>query len=104
MEHIGKIIKRVMDRWKHCKKCEIYYLEDCNCKIEKVIVKLKDNVIIQTKRKVVCLDYETNRFIFKGWLESTCNKCQSKLANLLDKENVEDNIKYCFDCKQRKVG
>ena len=52
MEHIGKVIKRVMDRWKHCKKCEIYYLENCNCKIEKVIVKLKDNVIIQTKRKV----------------------------------------------------
>ena len=81
MEHIGKIIKRVMNRWKHCKKCEIYHLKECNC-----------------------LDYETNRFIFKGWIESTCSKCQSKLANMLDKENIKDNIKYCYDCKQRKVG
>jgi hypothetical protein len=52
MEHIGKVIKRVMNMWKHCKICELYYLKECNCKIEKVIVKLKDNVIIQTKRKV----------------------------------------------------
>ncbi len=81
MEHIGKIIKKVMNRWKHCKKCDYHYIKEC-----------------------ICLDYETNRFIFKGWLESTCNKCQSKLANMLDKENIKDNIKYCFDCKQRKVG
>jgi len=37
MEHIGKVIKRVMDRWQHCKKCEIYYLEDCNCKTKRKV-------------------------------------------------------------------
>ena len=50
------------------------------------------------------VDYESNRFVFKGFLKSICEKCKYELANMLDKQNLEDKIEYCFNCKRRYNG
>ena len=50
------------------------------------------------------VDYRTNRFIFKKWLDVNCKKCNYHLAKMLDKNNINSKIEYCFNCKKNYKG
>ena len=50
------------------------------------------------------VDYSTNRFIFIEWINIYCKKCNYHLAKMLDKNNIDSKIKYCFNCKKNYKG
>ena len=46
------------------------------------------------------VDYKTNRFIFKKWLDVNCNDCNYNLAKIIDSKNITQKITYCYNCEK----